>query len=121
MFGKNWQGAEGVVLARDVASVTDGSITYRYIVEVWPDGLESFRAIAKPPIIAVDFWPPDVGQTVGVLFDARSHSVRFDRHDPRLSARAHERDRRLRFDATLREHPRSRRATDADRLELLSF
>jgi len=121
MFGKHWQRAEGIVLARDVASVTDGSITYRYVVEVRADDIEPFRAMAKPPIIAVDFWPPDVGQTVGVLFDARSHSVRFDRNDTRLSARAHERERRLRFDATLREHPRSRRATDADRLELLSF
>lgn len=118
MLRKNWQKAECLVVARDVASVTDGSIDYRYVVEVYPENEDAFRAVARLPFIATDFWSPNVGQTVGVEFNAKSHIVRFDRHDPRLSAKAYEQARRSSFDATVRAEPGTRRATDADRHEL---
>jgi hypothetical protein len=118
MLGKNWRKAECTVVARDIASVTDGTINYRYIVEVHPTDGEPFRAIARLPFIATDFWSPNLGQTVGVEFNTRTHVVRFDRHDPRLSARAYEQARRSSFEAALREEPGSRRATEADRRDL---
>lgn len=118
MFSTNWQKAECLVVARDVASVTDGSVNYAYIVEVHPETEVSFRAVARLPFIATDFWPPNIGQTVGVEFNTKSHVVRFDRHDSRLSVKAYEQARRAGFRATLREEPGTRRATEADRREL---
>jgi hypothetical protein len=118
MFGKNWQKAECIVVTRDVASVTDGSVNYRYIVDVYPQGDDSFRAVARLPFIATDFWSPTIGQTVGVVFNTKSHAVRFDRHDSRLSAKAYERAQRSSFDKTRREEPGTRRATEADRRDL---
>jgi hypothetical protein len=118
MFAKNWQKAECLVVDRDVSSVTDGSVNYAYIVEVYPDAEDPFRAIARLPFIATDFWSPNIGQTVGVEFNTKTHVVRFDRHDPRLSAKAYEQARRSRAESTLHADPGTRLATEADRREL---
>jgi len=79
-IGEQWIKAEGVVVAtRDHEYGRD-----EYVVEVHPQGGAPFRADVKK-WYAVGFWPPTVGDTVGVEYDPKSHAVRFDKSDRRTN------------------------------------
>src|SRR5688572_20083480 len=89
LFG-TWVKTEGVVrVVRELSRSSSGATATReYEIEVrLPDGTP-FRATVGDPFFAMDFWPPSEGDTVGVELDRARKKVRFDRADPRLSAKA---------------------------------
>jgi hypothetical protein len=92
MFGlfATWVKTEGVVrVVRELSRSSSGATATReYEIDVrTPDGTP-LRATVSDPFFAMDFWPPREGDTVGVELDPKSEKVRFDRSDPRLSAKA---------------------------------
>jgi hypothetical protein len=82
-LGGQWVKADGLV----VASRDHGLGLMEYVIEVHPDGGEPFRTDMKR-FYSSGFWPPIVGQTVGVEYDPKSHAVRFDKSDSRTNVLA---------------------------------
>jgi hypothetical protein len=79
-IGEHWVKAEGVCVAtRDHEYGRD-----EYVIEVHPQEGEPFRADVKKWYTEA-FWPPVVGDTVGVEYDPKSHAVRFDKSDRRTN------------------------------------
>lgn len=105
MFGKHWTPAQGTVVDRRTVKTTgDGLVSIcEFVVDVrTPDG-ELFRAKIDTPRIAIDFKDPTVGMAVQVEYDPASHKVRFDKDDPTLSMKAHNKSRHSSFDAVLEQ------------------
>jgi hypothetical protein len=89
MFGQDWEKAEATIVARDTKYNGDGSVsTYTFVADVRLPSGESFRATVHEPTIALDFWPPNNGDTVSVLVRPKDHKVKFDKDDDRISAKA---------------------------------
>jgi hypothetical protein len=106
MFGGNWDKGDATIVARNAKFSGDGSSpSYEFIADVRPPNAAPFRATIKPPTIATDFWPPDVGAVVSVLIKAKDGKVKFDKDDARLSVKAYERARDEAFEATKRLPP----------------
>jgi hypothetical protein len=107
MFGKHWTPARGLIVdKRAVRTTGDGMATiYEFVVEVTTASGEAFRAKAGEPHIAMDFMDPNVGDVVGVEYDAKSHDVRFDKDDPQLSWKAHKKAKSSSFDDILHAAP----------------
>jgi len=102
-FGRKWIKTEGTVLATRVVSAgpNNTAVVLEFVVEVHPEGGPAFKAKVGQPYISTNFWKPDVGEAVGVEYDDKSKRVRFDKSDPRLSARARLAAAKARFDAKL--------------------
>src|SRR4051794_2464410 len=80
MFGQDWEKAEATIVARDTKYNGDGSVsTYTFVADVRLPSGESFRATVHEPTIALDFWPPNNGDTVSVLVRPKDHKVKFDK------------------------------------------
>ena len=77
----------------------------KFVVDVTEPGREVFRTVVHAPLLAGDFYVPFVGDQVGVEVDAKSGNVRFDKSDPRLSAKARKRAKADRFDEALHQPP----------------
>jgi|SRR4051794_9346140 hypothetical protein len=100
MFGGQWEKAEATIVASLPKYTGDGSTaTYEFVADVRPaGGAEPFRATLKEPTIAIDFWPPSIGDVVSVLVKTNG-KVKFDKADPRISAKAFEARRKQAFEA----------------------
>jgi hypothetical protein len=110
MFGNNWESAEATILSALKPRATSNSpmpVADKFAVEVRPSAAPAFRTTVNAPFIATDFWPPDVGDVVLVEVDVAREKAKFDKSDPRISYKEHERVTRLRnqeaFDASLSE------------------
>src|SRR5690242_10590309 len=100
MFGSRWDKAEATIVASLPKYTGDGtSPSYEYVADVRPaNGDPAFRATLKEPTIATDFWGPSIGDVVSVLVKSTG-KVKFDKDDPRLSAKAFEARRKQAFEA----------------------
>ena len=56
-------------------------------------GTMPFRATMQEPRIAIDVWPPDVGDVVAVHADPERGGAKFDKDDARISAKARRTER----------------------------
>jgi len=101
MFGSRWEKAEATIVARLPKFTGDGtSPSYEFVADVRPvNGDPAFRATLKEPTIATDFWTPSIGDVVSVLVKSTG-KVKFDKDDPRLSAKVFEARRKQAFEAT---------------------
>jgi len=89
VFDHDWDKAEAKIVARDAKFTGDGTVgTYTYVADVRLPRGEVIRATVKEPTIATNFWAPNIGDTVSVLVRPSDHKVKFDKDDPRLSAKA---------------------------------
>jgi hypothetical protein len=105
VFGHDWDEAEATVVARDAKFYGSGATsTYTYVADVRLPTGETFRATVHEPTIATDFWPPSVGDVVSVLVDG-DRKVKFDKHDGRLSIKAHHAAQKLAFEAAQEQPP----------------
>lgn len=100
MFGSRWDKAEATIVASLPTYTGDGTtVSYEYVADVRPaSGDPAFRATLKEPRILIDFWRPNIGDVVSVLVKS-TDKVKFDKDDPRLSAKAVEARRRQTFGA----------------------
>jgi hypothetical protein len=91
MFGHDWQRAEATILQREPlkrSTSGDGlSNDYKYVVDVRPADGAAFRTTVKAPLPSINFWPPSIGDSVSILFDASSHKATFDGDDHRTNAK----------------------------------
>ena len=109
MFLHRWHKAEAkVVLAKlNVAGGTALGRAMDFVVDVRTQDGRFFRAQIHEPVLWADFWPPTEGHIVGVEVEGESENVRFDKADPRLSTREHDRMKRSDVDAVLAQPPGS--------------
>ena len=100
VFGSRWDKAEATIVASLPKYTGDGtSPSYEFVADVRPvSGAPAFRATLKEPTIAIDFWRPSIGDIVSVLVKSNG-KVKFDKDDPRISAKAYEARRKQAFDA----------------------
>jgi hypothetical protein len=108
VFGHDWQPATAKIVAVHVKSTSgDGLVSIReFAADVTPaSGAPTFRALIQEPRIATDFWAPSEGDVVHVQADVRRTKARFDKDDPRISAKAQERAADAQFEATLHQPP----------------
>jgi len=101
MFGSHWDKAEATIVASLPKYTGDGtSPSYEFVADVRPEnGAPAFRATLKEPTIAIDFWRPGIGDVVSVLVKSNG-KVKFDKDDPRISAKVYEANRKAAFEAT---------------------
>lgn len=88
MLGSKWVSAEATIVAKQERPMTGGyRQTYNYVVDVRPPAGDPIRATIHQGFREPDggFADPAVGDTVGVLCDAKRGKVKFDLDDPRLS------------------------------------
>ena len=104
MFGKTWNKATGTVIESRVtgASVTEhgSSVRKEFVVGVEPAEAAAYR-IVVPEGRYSDFWPPRNGQRVRLEIEPKSGKARFDKADPGLSFKEHERQSAERFGRSL--------------------
>ncbi|MGO9903997.1 MAG: SHOCT domain-containing protein [Solirubrobacteraceae bacterium] len=109
MFGHDWQPAQAKIVDKRLKSASGGGVggTYEFVADVQPADGPVFRATIQEPDIATDFWAPERGDVIKVLIDPKSHKVKFDKSDPKISYKAHRRAAQERFDAEARATPPS--------------
>ena len=109
MFGKSWEPAEATIVLVNVKHVSSSgsTVTYEYAADVRKADGTVVRAKIDEPRLAIDFWPPSVGDVLKVEVEAKSGKVRFDMDDPKLSVKAHERATKDAFAAALEQAPGS--------------
>jgi len=110
VFGHHWEPGTARIVAVHVKTTTgDGLVSIReFAADVTPaSGAPTFRALIQEPRIATDFWAPSEGDLVRVQADVRRAKARFDKDDPRISAKAQEEAADTQFEATLHEPPGS--------------
>jgi hypothetical protein len=78
---------------------------YEYAADVVPASGAPFRALLQPPQIAIDFWPPNVGDVVRVHADVKRQEAKFDTDDPAISAKARGAAIDADFQSTLAQSP----------------
>jgi hypothetical protein len=78
-----------------------------FVVDVRTQDGRFFRALMEEPVMWADFWSPTEGQIVGVEVEGDTQNVRFDKDDPRLSTREHERMQQSDVAALLAQPPGS--------------
>ena len=106
MFGKHWATAQGHIVDRRIThSSVDGPTYYEFVVDVTTPGGELFRAKAGQPHLTTDFMAPQIGMTVQVEYEPKSHDVRFTMDDPQVSWKAHKKGAKSGFNDTLNQAP----------------
>ena len=106
MFGHDWQKATARIVARNGNWSGDGMVVdYTYVADVRLPSGETFRATVGEPTIATDFWAPSVGDEVSVLVKSNDRKVKFDKDDPRVSAKAHHAAQQQAFEAAQASPP----------------
>jgi hypothetical protein len=108
VFGHDWEPGTAKIVAVHIKSTTgDGLVSIReFAADVTPtSGAPTFRALIQEPRIATDFWAPGEGDIVRVQVDVRRTKARFDKDDPKLSAKAQEQSADAQFEATLHDPP----------------
>lgn len=89
MFGNHWTRAEATVVAKEKRPQEYGTAQeYNYLIDVQPPDGPPIRTTIHYGFRAPDggFADPAVGETFGVLYDAKRGKAKFDVSDPRLSA-----------------------------------
>jgi hypothetical protein len=112
VFGRDWDSAEAVIVARHVKKTAGSTTVFEFIADVTPATGEPFRVTIQEPGIATNFWPPSAGDRVTVLVDRDRDSVRpesvrpesvrrvkFDKDDQRISAKWRMADQQRSFEA----------------------
>lgn len=111
MVFHRWHKAEATVV---LAKMNNGAVSagrpMEFVVDVHAQDGRFFRALIHWPVLWADFWPPTEGHIVGVEVEGETENVRFDKDDPRLSTREHDRMQQSEVDAVLSQPP----GTDAD-------
>lgn len=107
MFRHDWQPAQAKIVDKRLKSASgDGSGgTYEFVGDVQTADGPVFRATIQEPDIATDFWAPERGDVIKVLVDPKSHKVKFDKSDPKISYKAYTRAEKERFDAEAQATP----------------
>jgi hypothetical protein len=101
VFGHGWKRAEATIVERQPLRRHFGNglgNDLAFLADIRPESGDAFRATIESPLPANNFWPPEVGATVSVLFNAK-HEVKFDKDDDRTSVKAQ-------WLATHPKHPR---------------
>ena len=103
MFGRNWEPAQATIVDTHIKSTSGDGMTVNreFAADVVPQSGEPFRALIQSPTIATNFWDPKIGDVVQVLVDPKSKKVKFDKHDPKLSAKAQGNAADQKFQASL--------------------
>ncbi len=89
MFGHRWAKAEATVVAKEARPMNYGHAQeYNYLVDVQPPEGPPIRTTIHYGFRAPEggFADPAIGDTFGVLYDAKRGEVKFDLDDPRISA-----------------------------------
>lgn len=109
MFGKSWTSGEAKIIAVNIVRVSSDGITptREFAADVAVPGVDPFRARLGEAKFTADFWPANVGEVRGILYDEKSKAVKFDMKDPRNSVKHHDDAKASAFDALLRESPPS--------------
>jgi hypothetical protein len=109
MFGHDWDKGEATIVARNKVnrSTSGDGLTndFEFVADVHPAKGEVFRATIQSPMIATNFWPPDVRDKVFVLIDAKHGKVKFDKDDPRIDYKARKAARHANFEQTANDAP----------------
>jgi hypothetical protein len=104
LFGKKWEKAQALIVeARTQRGGGRDTFVHEFVADVTTASGETFRTTLEDPLFSPDFLEPEVRDVVGVEFDPKSRTVRFDTSDPKLSIRAHRHAERERFDQALRQ------------------
>ena len=108
MLLHKWHKAEAtVVLARMNNGTNSAGRPMEFVIDVHTQDGRFFRTLVHWPVLWADFWPPTEGRIVGVEVEGPTENVRFDKDDPRLSTREHDRAQRADLDALLAQPPGS--------------
>src|SRR5260370_15622080 len=108
MVGRHWESAEAKIMATEVAVQTAAGYVNRleYAVDVQPANGPSVRVtLREPKFIKGGFSQPQIGDVVGVLYDAKSGEAKFDTSDPRLKISVREDAKRAAFEAAASASP----------------
>jgi len=116
VFGRDWETAEATVVAvKDLAnwsgdpqSQTTQSKPHEYVVDVRPEGQPPFRATFRDPYVRGHMDHPDEGQVIQVLYRPKSHEVKLNHEDWKLSSGKSDDDKQAedaRFDAAKHGSP----------------
>ena len=88
-IGEHWIKAEGLVAAsREIGSKNLGTWRTEWVIEVHPAEGGVFRSAIKEPMVEHDdfrFKPVSEGETIGIEYDPKNHSLRWDKSDPRTN------------------------------------
>lgn len=103
MFGHHWEPAQATIVATHMKSTSsDGrATTYEFAADVVPASGPPFRALLQEPKIALDFWPPKVGDVVRAYADVAHQKAKFDKSDPKISYKAHKAGTDAQFQSAL--------------------
>jgi hypothetical protein len=90
VFGHSWEPGTATIVAVHIKSTTgDGMVSRReYAADVVLGERAPTRVLLQEPMFTTNFWPPDVGDVVRVDVDLKSGKVKFDKSDPKISAKA---------------------------------
>ena len=90
MFGHEWTPGTATIVAVHIKSTTgDGTVSRReYAADVAAGERAPVRILLQEPMFTTNFWPPGVGDVVGVHIDLKRGKVKFDKSDPTISAKA---------------------------------
>lgn len=109
MFGRGTADGEATILDKRIkgASADGRAIISEYVVDVRVPGEEPYRCVMQEPVIATNFWSPDIGDTVRVHANVKNHKASFDKDDPQVNAKLREKAAKQHFEATARDLPGS--------------
>ena len=106
MFGRNWEKAEATIVSKHVLNRSTNDVAaHEYVVDIMPADGVMFRAKVDEPMIATDFWAPNIRDVVTVEINDKHDKVRFDKDDPRLSYKAYKAATREQFEAASQAAP----------------
>ena len=115
--------AEATIVATQVAVITAAGYVNRleYAVDVHPaDGTDFRVTLREPKLIKGGFHQPQIGDTVGVLFDPTTHDAKFDTSDQRLTITFKEQKEREAFEAAASAAPGTTAPRVPDQIQVLS-
>ena len=112
MFGHGTVDAEATIVDKRVkgASADGRAILSEFVADVHVPGEEPYRCVVQEPVIATNFWSPDIGDTVRVHANIKNRTASFDKDDPQVNAKLREKAAKQRFEASARDLPGSPRA-----------
>jgi hypothetical protein len=83
VLGKRWEAADATIVAmRPWTTSDEGRVQkWEFVADVRPSNGPPFRATFHDGFFVRKAGTPSVGEVVGVLFDPKSHKVKFDQSD----------------------------------------
>lgn len=123
MLGRNLESAEGTVVATEVAVQTAAGYEdrLRYAVDVHPSTGPAFRVtLEEPKFIRGGFAQPSVGDVLGVLYDPKKKTAKFDTSDPRINASTQQGADKATFEAAATASPGTAPPPRSDQMQVLT-